>query len=236
MYFISGLFNFLFVIVRLSSLKICIVSLYNAQYIHTVHTVHSMPHAVLWVWWLVTVHCLSHLQGHSVFRPECIRCPVLPVMLLMTHCCYNTLSISLWHPLRPTMYLFVCVFCLLCASKSRGSSLTLEWAGNLSYENKDWKGCFYKEPNTRVCGNSKASARGILDHKATTMHSIISKAETEEAFPTQDQTTLPCWLECRAAQLSYAMLLHHSSVRGLAIWLVKLHNKTTVTKDQNVET
>lgn len=43
-----------------------------------------------------------------------------------------------------------------------------------------------------VCSNSKANAGRVLDHKAATMHSISSKAETEEAFPTRDQRTLPC--------------------------------------------
>lgn len=86
-----------------------------------------------------------------------------------------------------------------------------------------------------VC-NGKANSRGILDPKATTMHGIISKAATEEAFPTQDQRTLPYWLEFRAARLSDAVVLYRSSIRGLVIWLVKLHNKTTITKDQNVET
>lgn len=37
-----------------------------------------------------------------------------------------------------------------------------------------------------------ASAGGVLDHKAATMHSIISNVETGEAFPTGDQRTSPC--------------------------------------------
>ena len=84
-------------------------------------------------------YCRAHFhRTQCIKRPHSVFCCVL---LLVTHCCYNTLSISLWHPLRPTMYLLACAaWSYVCW----GSSLTLEWGWKLSYGNKDWNSCFCK--------------------------------------------------------------------------------------------
>lgn len=44
----------------------------------------------------------------------------------------------------------------------------------------------------KYVATAKQMLEGFLYFKATTKCCIISKTETEEAFPTQDQRTLPC--------------------------------------------